>query len=91
MRREQILDAMEPLVARQGWEHTTFAEICRAAGISNRVLTYHFKDKDDLLFTVFARAVYHSRENLEPQVSPQTLRGMSRPVAAMLTRRARRP
>jgi AcrR family transcriptional regulator len=66
MRREQILDAMEPLVARQGWEHTTFAEICRAAGISNRVLTYHFKDKDDLLFAIFERAVRRIRETLEP-------------------------
>ncbi len=66
MRREQILDAMEPLVARQGWEHTTFAEICRAAGVSNRVLTYHFKDKNDLLLAVFERAVQRFRENLEP-------------------------
>ncbi len=66
MRREQILDAMEPLVARQGWEHTTFAEICRAAGISNRVLTYHFKDKDDLLFAIFERMARRVRENLEP-------------------------
>ena len=72
MRREQILDAMEPLVARQGWEHTTFAEICRAAGISNRVLTYHFKDKDDLLFAVFERAARRIRENLEPQMPAET-------------------
>ncbi len=66
MRREQILDAMEPLVARQGWAQTTFAEICRAAGISNRVLTYHFTDKDDLLFAVFERMVCRVRENFEP-------------------------
>ena len=72
MRREQILDATEPLVARQGWEHTTFAEICRAAGISNRVLTYHFKDKDDLLFAVFERAARRIRENLEPQMPTET-------------------
>ncbi len=72
MRREQILDAMEPLVARQGWEHTTFAEICRAAGISNRVLTYHFKDKDDLLFAVFERAAHRIREDLEPLVPEGT-------------------
>jgi AcrR family transcriptional regulator len=72
MRREQILDAMEPLVARRGWEHTTFAEICRAAGISNRVLTYHFKDKDDLLFAVFERTVHRVRENLEP-LAPEGL------------------
>lgn len=66
IRREQILDAMEPLVARQGWEQTTFAGICHAAGVSNRVLTYHFKDKEDLLFAVFERAVRRIRENLEP-------------------------
>ena len=66
IRREQILDAMEPLVAEYGWEHTTFAEICKAAGVSNRVLTYHFRDKDDLLFAIFERALRRLRENFEP-------------------------
>ncbi len=29
----------------------------RPAGISNRILTYHFKDMDDLRFIGFGRAV----------------------------------
>ncbi|HLZ62732.1 MAG TPA: TetR/AcrR family transcriptional regulator [Ktedonosporobacter sp.] len=54
-RRAQIIDAAERLVVRQGWEETTFADICREAGISNGVLTYHFKDKDEIMLAVYER------------------------------------
>lgn len=66
IRREQILDVAERLVARAGWAGTTFAEICREAEISNGVLTYHFKDKDDLLLALFERASARWRERLHP-------------------------
>jgi AcrR family transcriptional regulator len=52
IRREQILAAAERLLARKGWTGTTFADICQEAGISNGVLTYHFKDKDEILLAV---------------------------------------
>ena len=44
IRREQILSAAERLLARKGWSKTTFADICKEAGISNGVLTYHFPE-----------------------------------------------
>lgn len=52
-RRSQILEATRQLVAEQGWQNTTFADICRAAGISNGVLTYHFKNKEEIRFALF--------------------------------------
>src|SRR5215472_1942580 len=52
IRREQILAAAEHLLASKGWAGTTFADICKEAGISNGVLTYHFKDKDEILLAV---------------------------------------
>ena len=52
IRREQILAAAERLLARKGWAGTTFADICKEASISNGVLTYHFKDKDEILLAV---------------------------------------
>ena len=55
IRRDQILEAAEHLVAQRGWAQTSFAEICREAGVSNGVLTYHFKDKDDLLLALYER------------------------------------
>jgi len=50
----------------------TLAEICRAAGISNRVLTYHFKDKDNLLFAIFERVVRRVRKHFDPLLPEET-------------------
>jgi AcrR family transcriptional regulator len=55
IRRLQILDAAQRLVAERGWNGTTFADICREAGVSNGVLTYHFRDKEDLRLALFER------------------------------------
>lgn len=55
IRREQILVATERLIAHKGWAGTTFADICKEAGISNGVLTYHFKDKDEILYAVLEK------------------------------------
>lgn len=52
-RRAQILEAAQRLVAEKGWPATTYADICREAGISNGVLTYHFKSKEDIRFALF--------------------------------------
>jgi AcrR family transcriptional regulator len=65
IRRDQILDAAEQLVSRRGWAQTSFAEICREADVSNGVLTYHFKDKDDLFLALFERSAVRWRGHLE--------------------------
>ena len=65
IRRDQILDAAERLVARRGWADTSFAELCREAGVSNGVLTYHVKDKDDLFLALFEQAAARWRGHLE--------------------------
>jgi len=65
IRREQIVDAAERLVAERGWAGTTFADICREAGISNGVLTYHFSDKGDLLMALFERGMERWKANAE--------------------------
>jgi AcrR family transcriptional regulator len=63
IRRSQILDAAQRLVAERGWGGTTFADICREAGVSNGVLTYHFKDKDDLRLALFERELERWQEH----------------------------
>jgi AcrR family transcriptional regulator len=65
IRRDQILDAAEQLVSRRGWAQTSFAEICREADVSNGVLTYHFKDKDDLFLALFERSAERWKDHLE--------------------------
>jgi AcrR family transcriptional regulator len=67
IRRDQILDAAEELVAQRGWAHTSFAEICREAGVSNGVLTYHFKDKEDLLLALYERTSCTWKEHFDTE------------------------
>jgi AcrR family transcriptional regulator len=62
VRREQILDAADRLLRERGWSDLTLAALCRAAAVSNGVLTYHFRDKDDLLFALLERAMARMRE-----------------------------
>lgn len=52
IRREQILEAAEQLAIERGWEQITILDICQKAGVSSGVLTYHFKNKDEILYTL---------------------------------------
>ena len=49
VRRKQIIDTAIEAIARDGFAQTTIAEIARRAGVSTGVITYHFKNKDELL------------------------------------------
>ena len=69
IRRDQILEAAEHLVAQRGWAQTSFAEICREAGVSNGVLTYHFKDKEDLLLALYERTSCTWKEHFSADCS----------------------
>jgi AcrR family transcriptional regulator len=72
IRREQILAAAEHLLARNGWAGTTFADICKEAGISNGVLTYHFKDKDEILLAVLENVSRTSTDRFFSLLQEQT-------------------
>lgn len=65
LRRSQILEAAQRLVAEKGWSATTYADICREAGISNGVLTYHFKSKEDIRFALFELELQRWREEFQ--------------------------
>ena len=72
IRREQIIAAAERLLARNGWSGITFADICKEAGISNGVLTYHFKDKDEILLAVLENVSRTSQEHFFSSLQEQT-------------------
>jgi len=85
IRRDQILDAAEHLVARRGWAQTSFAEICREAGVSNGVLTYHFKDKEDLLLALYERTSCTWKEHFNADSACQAMPGdAANPFLAMV-------
>lgn len=50
--RAQIVDAANRLFYEQGFEHTSFAAIAEAVGISRGNFYHHFKTKDDILGAV---------------------------------------
>lgn len=49
VRRKQIIDTAIEAIAQEGFAQTTIAEIAKRAGVSTGVITYHFKNKDELL------------------------------------------
>ena len=46
--RDQIVEAADRLFYRQGYEHTSFADIADAVQISRGNFYYHFKSKDEI-------------------------------------------
>jgi AcrR family transcriptional regulator len=67
--RETIINAALDLFAKQGYEHTTIAEIADAADVSPRTIFAYFPSKEDILFCDvpeiqqrFARALEHRAE-----------------------------
>lgn len=54
-RRKQIIDATIRVMAEKGWSETSIDEITREAGVSRGLVSYHFKDKSELLSGVLVR------------------------------------
>ncbi|MFN0148102.1 MAG: TetR/AcrR family transcriptional regulator [Dehalococcoidia bacterium] len=55
IRRRQIVDAAIRVMAEKGWNDTSIDEITREAGVSRGLVSYHFRDKADLLSSMLAR------------------------------------
>ena len=63
-RRDQIIDAADDLFYRQGFEHTSFAHIATAVGISRGNFYYHFRSKDEILHAVIEARLAKTRDML---------------------------
>ena len=67
-KRENIIKTATRLFAEQGFEATTTLQLTREAGVTEPLLYYHFKGKDDLFTTILSSTFdeYFSRlENLK--------------------------
>ena len=76
--RDHIVEAADRLFYRQGYEHTSFADIADAVQISRGNFYYHFESKDEILDAVIgarlantttAGAVGNRRQNDPPIAS----------------------
>jgi TetR/AcrR family transcriptional repressor of nem operon len=63
--REQIVDAADRLFYHHGYEHTSFADIAAAVGLSRGNFYYHFKSKDAILDAVIEARLADTRQMLE--------------------------
>lgn len=52
--RAKIVAAARALFLERGFDGTSVAEICRAAGVSNGALFHQFKVKEDIAFAVYS-------------------------------------
>ncbi len=63
--RDHIVEAADHLFYRQGYEHTSFADIADAVQISRGNFYYHFKTKDDILDAVIDLRLTNTKKMLE--------------------------
>ena len=63
--RDHIVQAADQLFYRQGYEHTSFANIADAVQISRGNFYYHFKTKDEILDAVINIRLENTRQMLE--------------------------
>ncbi len=63
--RKAIIDAADDLFYRQGYEHTSFANIAAAVKISRGNFYHHFKTKDEILEAVIERRLSDRQTMLE--------------------------
>ena len=63
--RDHIIEAADELFYRQGYEHTSFADIAGAVQISRGNFYYHFKSKDEILNAVIGVRLADTRKMLE--------------------------
>jgi TetR/AcrR family transcriptional regulator, transcriptional repressor for nem operon len=62
--REQIVQTANRLFYHHGYEHTSFADIAAAVGLSRGNFYYHFKTKDAILDEVIEARLADTRETL---------------------------
>ena len=63
--RDHIVEAADQLFYRQGYEHTSFADIAAAVRISRGNFYHHFRTKDEILDAVIGLRMANTREMLE--------------------------
>jgi AcrR family transcriptional regulator len=70
-KRNQILDAAEELLLRDGYDATPMAAIARRAGVANAAVYWYFPSKDDVLAAVLQRR--QERAVASPQLASGSL------------------
>lgn len=57
MRRQDILDAAERVIEKEGWENTDFGKVAKRARLSRSLVYVYFPTRDDLFHAVCGRGL----------------------------------
>lgn len=57
MRRQDILDAAERVIEKEGWENTDFGKVAKRARLSRSLVYVYFPERDDLFHAVCGRGL----------------------------------
>ena len=92
-RRAQIVEATIDVLAELGYGNTSFAQIARKSGISRGLISYHFKNKDDLMLQVVMEVFAGNMNYVNEQVAARTAAGekLQTYIKANLTHMGRQP
>ncbi len=71
-RRAQIVEATIDVLAELGYSNTSFAQIAKKSGISRGLISYHFKNKDDLMLQVVMEVFAGNMIYVNEQVAAAT-------------------
>jgi TetR/AcrR family fatty acid metabolism transcriptional regulator len=68
-KRERILGAAERIFARHGFYAAKVADVAKEAGVADGTIYLYFKNKDDLLISLFERRMQQLNESLRAAVA----------------------
>jgi TetR/AcrR family transcriptional regulator, fatty acid metabolism regulator protein len=71
-KRERILRAAIRVFARKGFYSTRVSEIAKAAGVADGTIYLYFKNKDDVLISIFQDRISKLLEALSTAIAEQT-------------------
>ena len=82
-RRKQIIEATILVLAEHGFTQTSFAKIAQKAGINQSLLSYHFKDKAELIDQV--RHLIYTERYAYVEEATSTARGSINKLEVFIT------
>lgn len=63
--RQKILEVAEQLFSEKGYDGTSIDAVSKAAGINKATIYYHFKDKQDIIMSLFNRILVDLESQLK--------------------------
>ena len=66
--KDEIIDAVELILAEKGIQEATISEIAQRAGVTDSVIYHHFKNKEDVMFSLVEVYQDEMLDKLEEQL-----------------------